>query len=95
MYFDYDNDYYLANYIFDGIVIRDKTIREIAQELKMSKSAVHRFIHKRCSIELAFVQYNTLCDVLKNHFTLKYIHGGEAARNKYRKLKEQKNGYIK
>lgn len=98
MYFDrsnYDNNYYLAYYIFNGIVIRDKTIRDLAQELHMAKSTIHCFIHKHCPVELGFARYATLCDVLKNNFNTKYIHGGEATRNKYRRLKEQKNGYTK
>lgn len=97
MYFDrsnYDNNY-LAYYIFNGIVIRNKTIRDLAQELHMAKSTIHCFIHKHCPVELCFARYATLCDVLKNNFNTKHIHGGEATRNKYKRLKEQKNGYTK
>lgn len=98
MYFDrsnYSKDYYLAYYIFVSIVIGNKTIRKIAQELKIPKSTIHYFIHKHCSVELGPIHYNYICNVLKKHYNIKHINGGEATRIKYKKLKEQKNGYIK
>ena len=69
------------------IIKTQKTIREIAQMFKVSKSTVHKDlqerlkkINKRKSIQVE--------KILKHHIDIRHIRGGESTRKKYQKLAE-------
>ena len=69
------------------IIKKELTIREIAKEIKVSKSTVHKDLKdrlKKINKEL-FYKVNK---VLKKHIYLRHIKGGEATRKKYLNFKK-------
>ncbi len=72
----------MAYYILEN----NTTIRATANEFNTPKSTVHHNL----STKLKFIDY-PLFKQVKNHltknFTIKHIHGGEATKLKYEKLK--------
>lgn len=70
-----------ANYIIES----EKTVREIAEVFKVSKSTVHKDLHERLLTldEELFVKVD---NILKYHTALRHIRGGESTRKKYLKL---------
>lgn len=88
------------DYIYENIIHRNLTIREVAKELNMPKSTVHKYIHTYLKEELDRGdldnnKYLYLCHVLDRHFNTKHINGGIATKAKWDKIKEQKYGCIK
>lgn len=62
----------------------DKTIREIANMLHVSKSTVHYDLKVRL-YDLNLVLYYQVRTVLDEHLNTRHIKGGEATRLKYLK----------
>ena len=72
----------MAHYILEN----KSTIRATAQTYKTPKSTVHHDL----SNKLKFINYPLFKEVkkhLENNFSTKHIHGGEATKKKYEKLK--------
>ena len=70
-----------ANYI----IKTKKTIREIADIFKVSKSTVHKDLHDR----LLYVDKNLyikVYDILQYHINIRHIRGGQSTKKKYEKL---------
>lgn len=62
----------------------NKTIREIAQKYKVSKSTVHIDLKDR----LKYIDNNlyiSIINILKKHIETRHIKGGEATKKKYQK----------
>lgn len=74
-----------ANYI----IKTGKTIREIANEFKVSKSTVHKDLHERL-LEIDAELYESVDKILKYHIDIRHIRGGESTKKKYLKA----NKYI-
>ena len=72
-----------ANYILET----NKTIREIANENKISKSTVHKDLHERLK-NIDINLYVKVNKVLQEHIDVRHIRGGESTRQKYLKRKE-------
>ncbi len=69
-----------ANYMINT----NKTIREIAQKYKVSKSTVHIDLKDR----LKYIDNNlyiSIINILKKHIETRHIKGGEATKKKYQK----------
>lgn len=77
---------FLANYILEN----NLTIREASKILGIPKSTLHYKVTKNLRNE-NFVLYNKLHSYLENNFQEKHIRGGEATRQKWRKIKNHKN----
>lgn len=76
----------LAYHILDN----NTTIRSTAKAFNMPKSTVHNLLKNN----LKFISYSLYRDVKKlliYNFNIKHIHGGEATKRKYEKLKENIN----
>lgn len=72
-----------ANYI----IITNKTIRDTAKHMKVSKSTVHKDLHERLySIDIDL--YDKVDKILKNHLMIRHINGGNATKIKYEKLRK-------
>lgn len=72
------------------ILENNTTIRATAKEFNIPKSTVHHNL----SVKLKYINlslYNKVCNLLKNNFNIKHIHGGESTKIKYQKLKEEIN----
>ena len=70
-----------ANYI----ISTNKTIRDVAKYMKVSKSTVHKDLHERL-IKIDRNLYEDVDKILKYHTDIRHIRGGEATRQKYQKL---------
>jgi len=69
-----------ANYIINT----GKTIREIAEVFKISKSTVHKDLHER----LLYIDeelYENVDKILKYHIDVRHLRGGESTKKKYLK----------
>ncbi len=76
----------MANYILNN----STTIRATAKTFNIPKSTVHNNL----SIKLKTLDrrlYNRVQTLLKNNFQIKHIHGGEATKKKFEKLKQNIN----
>lgn len=62
----------------------DKTVREIANVFKVSKSTVHKDLHERL-IKIDKSLYEDVSKVLKYHTEIRHIRGGESTKRKYLK----------
>ena len=70
----------------DYILNKDMTVREIAKQMKVSKSTVHKDLHER----LFYIdenKYKKVDKILKEHIEIRHINGGNATKIKYEKLK--------
>lgn len=68
------------------ILINSSTIRETAKAFGISKSTVHKDLNEKLmlyDLEL----YNNVKKLLKSNFDERYLRGGEATKQKYKKLK--------
>lgn len=70
-----------ANYMIET----EKTVREIADIFKMSKSTVHKDLHERL-LDIDKKKYNKVATIMKHHIDVRHIRGGESTKNKYKKL---------
>ena len=71
----------------DYIINNNLTIRQIAKLIKVSKSTVHKDLHER----LLYIDkdlYIKVDDILKNHIKTRHIKGGNATKEKYKKLRK-------
>lgn len=59
-----------------------KTVREIAQIFKVSKSTVHKDLHERL-LKVDKNLYSIVESILKYHTDIRHIRGGQSTRNKY------------
>lgn len=71
-----------ANYILET----NKTIRETAKFMKVSKSTVHKDLHERL-YEFDRELYDKVDKILKEHLQTRHINGGNATKIKYEKLR--------
>lgn len=62
----------------------EKTVREIANVFKVSKSTVHKDLHERL-IKIDQSLYLDVSKVLKYHTEIRHIRGGESTKRKYLK----------
>ena len=70
-----------ANFIIDT----GKTVREIANIFRISKSTVHKDLHERL-LKIDKNKYNEVSEILKYHIEVRHIRGGESTKNKYKKI---------
>lgn len=70
-----------ANFIIDT----GKTVREIANIFRISKSTVHKDLHERL-LKIDKNKYNKVSEILKYHIEIRHIRGGESTKNKYKKI---------
>ena len=70
-----------ANFIIDT----GKTVREIANIFRISKSTVHKDLHERL-LKIDKNKYNEVSEILKYHIEIRHIRGGESTKNKYKKI---------
>ena len=71
----------------DYILNKDMTVREIAKQMKVSKSTVHKDLHER----LFYIdenKYKKVDKILKEHIEIRHINGGNATKIKYEKLRK-------
>lgn len=67
------------------IIKTNKTIRELSEIFKVSKSTVHKDLHER----LLYVDrslYNEVYDILQYHINIRHIRGGQSTKKKYENL---------
>ena len=72
------------------ILENNTTIRATAKAFNIPKSTVHHIL----KTNLKFVSYNLhrqVRELMVRNFNTKHIHGGEATKKKYEKLKEEIN----
>lgn len=69
-----------ANYIINT----GKTIRDIANVFKVSKSTVHKDLHERL-LEIDKNKYEEVDKILKYHMEIRHLRGGESTKMKYAK----------
>lgn len=77
-----EESYFIDLKIMNGILDYDMTIREVAKDIGMSKSAVHKHIHSTIK-EFYPSTYKAIQKVLDKHYQTKHINGGEATRLRY------------
>ena len=70
-----------ANYMLNT----KKTIREIATVFNVSKSTVHKDLHERLA-EINIELFEQIDSILKYHIDVRHIRGGEATKEKYKKV---------
>lgn len=68
--------------VADYIINTNKTIREIANYYKMSKSTIHKDLTERL-VELDKEKYLKVVSILNYHTQIRHIRGGESTRKKY------------
>lgn len=59
-----------------------KTIREIASDLGVSKSTIHKDLRERL-LELDVKMYEKVSEILQYHIDVRHIRGGESTRRKF------------
>lgn len=66
------------------IIETGKTVREIAQIFKVSKSTVHKDLHERL-LKIDKIKYDKVDEILKYHINIRHLRGGESTKQKYQK----------
>lgn len=66
------------------IIQTGKTVREIAQIFKVSKSTVHKDLHERL-LKIDKTKYDKVDEILKYHMNIRHLRGGESTKQKYQK----------
>ena len=74
----------------DYIVNSKKTVRELAKIFHVSKSTVHKDLQERLK-DINEKQHKEVMQIFQEHIKTRHINGGEATKNKYKKIKEEKN----
>lgn len=64
------------------IIETGKTVREIANIFKVSKSTVHKDLHERL-LKIDKNIYKEVESILKYHTDVRHIRGGESTKRKY------------
>lgn len=59
-----------------------KTIREIASDLGVSKSTIHKDLRDRL-LEIDLEMYERVSKILQYHIDVRHIRGGESTRRKF------------
>lgn len=85
-YYNEDKIISMAHYILE----HNSTIRATAQEFNTPKSTVHHNLTTKLKF-IDYPLYKQVKSLLENNFTIKHIHGGEATKLKYEKLKTYTN----
>lgn len=75
----------LANYIVE----HKATVRKTAKDFNISKSTVHKDVTERLH-EINRALFKEVAEVLSENKADRHIRGGEATKQKYALLKEQK-----
>lgn len=68
----------------DYIIETGKTVRELAQIFKVSKSTVHKDLHERL-LKIDKKRYEKVDEILKYHINIRHLRGGESTKKKYQK----------
>lgn len=66
----------------DYIIDTGKTIRDLANIFKVSKSTVHKDLHERL-LNIDKQRFDKVDTILKYHIKIRHIRGGESTRRKY------------
>lgn len=74
------------------LIMQGATIREVAKDLYMSKSTVHKRIHDYGQAVLGDLKYNEILDCLEFNFNDKHNRGGAATKQRWDEVKA-KYGY--
>ena len=69
----------------DYIIETGKTVRELAQIFKVSKSTVHKDLHERL-FKIDKIRRNKVDESLKYHINIRHLRGGESTKKKYQKI---------
>lgn len=69
----------------DYIIETGKTVRELAQIFKVSKSTVHKDLHERL-LRIDKNRYDKVDQILKYHIDIRHLRGGESTKKKYQKM---------
>lgn len=75
-----------ANYIINS----KKTVRELAKMFHVSKSTVHKDLQERLK-DINVQLHKEVMEIFQEHIKIRHINGGEATKNKYKKIKEEKD----
>ena len=67
----------------DYMIETGKTVREIADIFKVSKSTVHKDLHERL-IDIDPIKFNEVNRILQYHVNVRHIRGGQSTKNKYK-----------
>lgn len=73
--------------IADYIIKTKNTIRQTAQEFKVSKSTVHKDIKERL-YEIDKEKYNNIKKIMHEHLEIRHIKGGESTRQLFLRKKQ-------
>ena len=66
----------------DYIIETGKTVRELANIFKVSKSTVHKDLHDRL-YKIDKNKYEEVDKILKYHIDIRHLRGGESTKKKY------------
>ena len=69
----------------DYIIETGKTVRELAQIFKVSKSTVHKDLHERL-FKIDKNRYEQVDKILKYHINIRHLRGGESTKKKYQNI---------
>lgn len=69
------------------ILKENMTVRQIANEINVSKSTVHNDLHNRLYYIDKDIFYK-VDEILKKHLEIRHINGGQATKLKYQKLRK-------
>lgn len=64
------------------IVLTGETVREMASVFGVSKSTVHKDLTDRL-LQIDTELYNKVSKILRQHFDVRHIRGGESTRRKF------------
>lgn len=67
--------------VTDYMLMTKGTIRQCANHFKMSKSTVHKDLHRLRNVN--YTKYNEVKKILDTNWEEKYIRGGLATKQKY------------
>lgn len=67
----------------DYMIKTGKTVREIANIFKVSKSTVHKDLHERL-IDIDPIKFDIVNKILQYHVDVRHIRGGQSTKNKYK-----------
>ena len=67
----------------DYMIETGKTVREIADIFKVSKSTVHKDLHERL-VDIDPIKFDKVNKILQYHVDVRHIRGGESTKKKYK-----------
>lgn len=71
----------------DYIIDTGKTVRELANIFKVSKSTVHKDLHERL-LKIDKRKFDEVDKILKYHINIRHLRGGESTKKKYLKMND-------